>query len=170
MTYSLTFQAAVKGVLQREGVYAFDAADPGGETNRGITKRNYPDLDIAAITDDQATEIYWRDYWTALSCDALPAVVALKLFDVAVNCGQQMAVVLLQRALNYLGHGIMIDGILGPKTRMAVLGARKGALVCAMAGEQYQRYQDLIRRNPQLKTFAAGWAIRSMACLPREQS
>lgn len=168
MTYSVVFQSAVKGVLAREGGYVHDASDPGGETNRGLSRRQYPDLDLAHLTDDTAGAILWRDYWSALSCDALPAVVAVKLFDCAVHCGQQMAVVLLQRALNYLGHGIMIDGILGPKTRMAVLGARKGALVCAMAGEQYQRYQDLIRRNPQLKTFAAGWAIRSMACLPRE--
>lgn len=170
MTYSLTFQAAVKGVLQREGVYAFDAADPGGETNRGISKRQYPSVDIAMLTDETAAVILHRDYWQPLSCDSLPAIVAAKLFDTAVNCGPQQAVLILQRAANDLGGSLKQDGVLGPITRAWVMGANKTALVCAMAAYQYQRYRDIIRRAPGLQRFAVGWAVRAMACLPRESA
>ena len=170
MTYSAAFQLAVKGVLAREGGYVHDASDPGGETDRGLSRRQYADLDLPNLTDEQATAIYWRDYWSALSCDQLPAVVAAKLFDCAVNCGHQQAMLILQRAANDLGAHLHLDGWLGPVTRTTVMGMHKTALVCAMAARQYERYADLIRRNPALRKFAAGWAIRAMACLPREQS
>lgn len=170
MTYSVEFQIAVRGVLAREGGYVHDATDPGGETNRGLSRRQYPDLDLANLTDEQAADIYWRDYWSALSCDQLPAVVATKLFDCAVHCGHQQAVLILQRAANDLGCHLQLDGWLGPVTRTTIMGMHKTALVCAMAARQYERYQEIVRRNPALRKFATGWAIRAMACLPREQS
>ena len=33
-----------------------DPQDPGGETNFGISKRSYPDLDIAGLTVADATD------------------------------------------------------------------------------------------------------------------
>lgn len=166
--YSLAFRVAVKGVLAREGGYVFDSADRGGPTNRGISQRQYPDLDIASITDDDAAAIYWRDYWSLLSLDALPAVISVKMLDVAVHVGPTTAVILLQEALNYLGAGLLCDGQIGPKTRMAVLGSNKAALLAAICGRQFSRYAHIIQRDPSQRRFAAGWAIRAMVGLPRE--
>src|SRR5689334_23212295 len=39
------FPEAVERLLKLEGGYVDDPADSGGETNFGITKRSYPDLD-----------------------------------------------------------------------------------------------------------------------------
>jgi len=56
------FNQALKKTLVFEGGYVNDPDDPGGETNFGISKRAYPDLDIPNITDRQVRNIYWRDY------------------------------------------------------------------------------------------------------------
>ncbi len=67
--------------------YVDNLADPGGETNMGISKRQYPQLDIKNLTLDQAAEIYPRDYSTPAGCDGLPDGAALAVFDTAVNIG-----------------------------------------------------------------------------------
>src|SRR5690348_4888364 len=81
------FAAAVAFVLAREGGYVRDPADPGGETNYGISKRQYPSLDIPHLTRDQAISLYERDYWIPCNCDALDQGPALAVFDTAVNLG-----------------------------------------------------------------------------------
>jgi len=117
MDYPVAFKGAVERVLADEGGYVANPADPGGETNFGISQREYPDLDIRNLTRDQAIEIYYRDWWNKFRFGELPAAVAAKVFDLAVNMGPAEAVRCLQRALRaccfvYIGE----DGNLGPLT------------------------------------------------------
>lgn len=72
-----------------------DPHDPGGETNFGISKRSYPNLDIRNLTADDAVRIYRQDYWLPAGCDKLPAPLALLVFDTAVNMGLGAAAKLL---------------------------------------------------------------------------
>ena len=57
------FNKAVEKVLKFEGVLSNDKYDAGGLTKYGISKRMYPSLDIANLTQEQAVAIYKRDYW-----------------------------------------------------------------------------------------------------------
>jgi hypothetical protein len=50
------FDEAVKMVLKHEGGYVNHPSDPGGETNFGISKRAYPEVDIANLTEEEAAE------------------------------------------------------------------------------------------------------------------
>lgn len=84
---SANFDRAFVVVVGIEGGYVNDPADPGGETKFGISKRRYPDLNIAALTLDQAKAIYLRDYWNSHGLDALEYGKALLVFDCAVNGG-----------------------------------------------------------------------------------
>lgn len=81
------FEAAFQLVVGEEGGYVNDPHDPGGETRYGISKRAYPNLDIANLTLQQAHDIYRRDYWDRLNLDALSWDKALLEFDAAVNQG-----------------------------------------------------------------------------------
>jgi lysozyme family protein len=92
------FPAALRWILQREGGYVNDPADPGGETNFGISKRAYPDVDIKNLTRDQAATLYQRDYWIPAGCDTLDQGPALAVFDTAVNLGVSRALALWQAA------------------------------------------------------------------------
>ncbi|HPC92900.1 MAG TPA: glycosyl hydrolase 108 family protein [Myxococcota bacterium] len=81
------FDRAIHFVLAQEGGFVDDPRDPGGRTNFGISQRAYPDLDIASLTKQQATEIYREDYWKRAGCAELPWPVNLAHFDFAVNAG-----------------------------------------------------------------------------------
>lgn len=112
------FETAVAVVLANEGGYSNNLDDPGGETNFGISKRQYPDCDIKALTPASAKIIYFRDFWEPYNLGILGSQqIATKLFDLLVNIGPVPAVRLLQQSIGYFLSGpIVADGKLGPQT------------------------------------------------------
>lgn len=88
-----------------EGAYVNDPNDSGLETNWGISKRSYPNLDIKNLTKSQAKEIYLTDFWLKIHADKLSDGVAWQLFDAAVNSGIGTAIRMFQRALNVADDG-----------------------------------------------------------------
>ena len=103
----MNFDLAFDRLLNSEGGYVNNPNDPGGETKFGISKRSYPNVDIAALTLQEAKNIYLRDFWNPLQ-DAHPAI-KFQVFDFAVNSGIQTAVRKLQAAI-----GVADDGHWGP--------------------------------------------------------
>lgn len=147
------FAAAAAFVLAPmiEGGYVNDPRDPGGETNFGISRRAYPDLDIKALTKEEALEIYKRDYWDAVRADDLPPAIALAVFDAAVNQGRSPAIQLLQRAV-----GTAVDGVLGPITLAEVQGADQHLLLIEYLGWRARRYHGTHHAD----TYIRGWMNR----------
>ena len=111
---SSSFDLAIPVVLENEGGYVNDPADPGGETKYGISKRSYPALDIKNLTVEQATAIYLRDFWQFDGI--IDQRVANKLFDAYVN--------LKHRAILYAQQivfkSLTPDGVYGPETEDAL--------------------------------------------------
>lgn len=109
------FEFCVEALLRAEGGYTPGLPDDnGGETHWGITKRNYPSLDIKNLSRAEAITIYWRDYWTPTGCGFLEDALAVTVLDSGVNQGARTAVRLLQEVL-----GVTIDGVVGPETAAA---------------------------------------------------
>lgn len=98
---SAAFLRAFELVIGSEGGYVNDPRDPGGETKYGISKRAYPNLDIANLQLADAQTIYYRDYWCRLNLDSRPWDIALSVFDSAVNMGDGEAEHLLPEALRW---------------------------------------------------------------------
>ena len=146
----MTFANAVAIVLAEEGGYVNDQQDPGGETKYGISKRQFPDVDIAALTQQQASALYERHYWDVCKCGELPWPLALFVFDSAVNQGCDAAKKMLQRALN-----VPQDGVLGSRTMDAARASRPWHAARFMA-YRAMRYQGT--RN--FDRFGEGWLIR----------
>lgn len=144
------FQPAVERVLRAEGGYVNDPADPGGETKYGISRRAYPALDIAALTEDDARAIYRRDYWDACRGDSLPSPLDQLVFDAAVNQGVGAAVKMLQAAV-----GVRADGQIGPVTLAAARQADAEAPARFMT-LRAMRYAD----TPGWTRYGAGWMKR----------
>lgn len=105
------FYEALDIALELEGGYVNDPKDLGGETKYGISKRSYPELDIARLTLTDARTIYKQHYWSPLKCDQFKWPMCLYLFDMGVNSGNNQAVKTLQRAL-----GVTADGFIGDVT------------------------------------------------------
>lgn len=146
------FDRAIDLLLEMEGGYVNDSEDPGGETAFGISKRSYPKLDIKALTKDQATAIYRRDYWEALRCDDIAAALAVCVFDCGVNQGKGAAIRMMQRSLN-----LKEDGILGPITVKSAANAQASRVDDFMA-QRVRRYAQ----TPGFDRYAGGWLNRVM--------
>jgi lysozyme family protein len=147
------FDRAVELVLKWEGGYVNDPRDPGGETNFGISKRSYPAEDVRALTRERAIALYHRDYWQPIQGDALPPMLALAVFDAAVNMGVGTAIRLLQRTL-----GVPVDGVIGPQTLQA---AARHADALAVRTFQAQRVLQYAKM-PTFPTFGFGWVARAL--------
>ena len=158
------FYEAFERTLGHEGGYVNDLEDPGGETNWGISKRSYPGLDIAALTVEDAKNIYRRDYWDRIKLGYLTSgVIAGEIFDTAVNTGHKTAVKIAQRALNYLGETMAEDGLMGPVTVDTLnkwSDKDERALFVCLNGFQFMHYYSIVEKNPRLRRFARGWMKR----------
>jgi lysozyme family protein len=157
------YQKCLAFTLQFEGGYVNHPRDPGGETNKGVTKRVYDAYrtrkgkavqSVRNISDAELQEIYKRQYWDAVHGDELPIGVDACVFDLAVNSGPGRAVKQLQQAL-----GVKVDGNLGLATVAAANGMSRTILINAL----------IDRRNAFLKslgtfpTFGKGWMRRTAA-------
>ena len=159
------FERAVAETLKREGGYVADPDDPGGETKFGISKRSYPDLNIKRLSEDDAKEIYRRDFWERYGYGRIAEqMIAAKVFDLAVNMGPRTAHKVAQRALRAIEHTVIEDGVLGPKTLAALEAAAKAnadALVAALRSEAGGQYRLLVAINAWKIKYLRGWLTRA---------
>jgi len=151
------FKTFMPIILRHEGGYVNDPDDLGGETNYGITKRRYPNLNIKALTVTQAEDIYYKDFYKPLNLHLIKDdLLALHIFDMAINAGRKRAVKLLQSCLN----GITQDGIIGPWTAKLVAAAGLNMnMIEIYKAKRYEYYYkvSLLRRNSK---FLKGWIRR----------
>ena len=152
----MDFETALTRLLAHEGGYVAHAADRGGETNMGISKRSYPLEDIRNLTRARAAEIYARDFWGPAGCDCVPDPIKYHLFDAAVHHGVRGAVRLLQGVV-----GETQDGILGPRTLQAVQSMPAPRLASRFIGARL----DLMAGLTSWPAFGRGWARRLAANL-----
>ena len=155
-----SFKFALKFILRYEGGYVIDTDDPGGETKSGISKRAYPNLDIAALTDEQIEAIYYTDYWVANNCHTLPFPIAILFFDGCVNQGVRRAALSLQRACHATE-----DGIVGPKTMAALqkrFEANPDCLIRDIAAARGWHYMNISEKLEEKYGF--GWMRRLLEC------
>lgn len=153
------FIDAIETVLAHEGGYVNDPNDRGGETNFGISKRKYPNVDIAALTRHGAIEIYRRDYWLPIYNEIESQTAATKVFDLAVNTGHRRAHQLAQWACCDAGRLVRVDGLFGPRTLEAVNYADHELFVKLLIYRAVGFYRDLAR-SPSQRGFLYSWVAR----------
>ena len=153
------FAIAIEDTLKNEGGYVWHPSDPGGETNFGISKRTYPNVDIKALTKEKAKEIYKRDWWDKYGYGKITSQkVAGKIFDLSVNMGPSRAHRLAQAALLRLGENIKVDGVLGPVTIALINGMDEDKLLPEIQEGAADYYTSL--NKPE---FIKGWLNRAYA-------
>jgi len=167
----------------REGGFVNDPDDPGGATKFGVTintmRRLGLDLtgdgqvsvaDVQSLTRAQAEDIFIDHYYRRPGISRLPEVLRPSVFDMYVNAGAN-AVKILQRLLVEMGHGIGVDGGIGPQTISAAQAGYVSApshLADAYGIARRNYYYDLADRRPSLRKFArrrdggkGGWITRA---------
>ena len=158
MSYDRTFETIISQVIEHEGGYVNDPNDRGGETNFGIAKRWFPELDIKNLTKHQAIDIYYHSYWKPSKAEQLPEDLKATYFDMCVNMGQSQAVKVLQKAINSKKRTkIAEDGLIGPNTiehSQVVSKQRLQAYRCLF-------YAKLVHQKPTQERFYYGWFKRA---------
>lgn len=160
LTSDQTFDSAFTLLMEFEGYLSDDADDAGGLTKYGISQRAYPDLDIRALTLDDARRIYRRDYFDKAHCGDLPADIATVVFDAAVNMGTHRAIQFLQRAVR-----VNDDGVYGPQTKAATLAAIEyhgsESLVLDLLSYRALYYGDIVAARGSQRKYLRGWMRRT---------
>jgi len=157
---SLSFESIVQVVLKHEGGYVNDPDDSGGETNFGISKRAFPDLDIKNLTKEDAVKIYHDKYWKPSKVEMLPERLWATYFDMAVNMGKKRACEILQKACNHKRNvNIKVDGRLGRNTAASAKKLEPERL----QSFRVKYYAELINRKPKLEKYWFGWYKRAIA-------
>ncbi len=160
------------GILQREGGFVDNPADPGGATNHGITQATLSAWlgraasvdDVEALSADTAKQIYTANYYTKPHIDQLPEVIQPVMLDAAVNSGPGQAVRWLQQVLNANSYGpLTVDGGVGPATIAAAdkaAAAMGTALNKALVEVRRAFLVSLGQQHPQQQQFEKGWMAR----------
>ena len=154
------FEKVLEHTLKEEGGYADHPADPGGATNRGVTKRTWEEWvghevtkdDIKALTVEDVTPLYKKRFWDACKCDNLHGGVDLVVFDIAVNSGPGRAAKFLQEAV-----GVTADGSIGPRTVAAANDFGPNLIINKICDRRESFYKAL----PTFPTFGKGWMARA---------
>lgn len=97
MEKDINFQKAINHLFKLEGGYSNNKDDKGGETNYGITqktyslylkKKNIQNKTVKEITKEEATNIYYEEYWLLSGANKISDFkLAYLLFDSCVNHG-----------------------------------------------------------------------------------
>jgi len=184
------FDRAQAFVAKWEGGLVDHPNDPGGITNRGVSLRwlrkigcdidgdgDIDQDDVLAVTPDVAAQLFHQHFWIGPSVYLLPPLVAVAVYDAAVNQGAGQAVRQLQAACNTVStRQVEVDGGIGDETLGRVqalcgeLGGRTLA-VCDIAITARERfYRDLASRPPKrmadgrvvdYRKFLSGWLART---------
>lgn len=148
-----SFDIEFRRLVDREGGYSNNPADPGGETMWGVTARVARAHGYAGPMRDMplstARSIAKATYWDPLGCDQYDHRVAALLFDALYNGGRP--ILWAQQAA-----GVVADNLLGPATRRALQEVdpwRFALRFCALR----LIYMTGLRIWPD---FGKGWARR----------
>lgn len=156
----MNFEKAFEKLLGHEGGFVDHPRDPGGATRYGITQRvarahGYQG-EMRELPVAEARRIARIAYWDAVRADEVPDAVRYDLFDAAYHSGPPQAVKWLQRAA-----GAADDGVIGPKTLLAVRMADPQMLAKRFNGQRLQFLAGLKTWD----AFGKGWARRIAANL-----
>lgn len=160
-------------IIRREGGFVNHPADRGGATKFGITEgtlevyygRAVTVDDVKNLSEEQAREIYTRQYYVNPRFDTLDEEIQPIVVDTGVLFGPRRAVIFLQSIVNQAGFGpIDEDGILGPDTRGRVNDAVKEMglyFINAIVEERINYHKMRVAQHPSQQVFLKGWINRA---------
>jgi lysozyme family protein len=175
----------IGAAIALEGGYVNHKADPGGETNMGITakvaRENGYTGPMRTLPREVAESIYYDRYLVAPGVAPLipiDAAVTEELFDTTVNMGPARPSRWFQQGINDLcGTHLAVDGQIGARTIAAYSACQKDTGAVKLCGRMLDRldtsqrteYDRLVRVNPSLKAFHKGWIAHRIGNVDRRK-
>ena len=185
--YPPNFISAMTLVAANEGVDSDHPSDRGGRTRYGIIVATLKQMgqwgdldrdgdidadDIRLLTWEHAMEIYYRQWWQRYNYDEIESeAVSATFLDLSIVLGQYQATRCMQRACRCCGYKLVIDGILGPKTRNAInlISMSKigeASLLASFRSECAGVFRMIVQKafytdNDSQRVFLYGWLNRA---------
>lgn len=173
-----TFDTAiVPFTLKYEGGYANVKGDAGGETYRGITRRDNPgwtgwriidrlkpkhDQIIPGLEPD-VKKLYWDKYFFSQGFHLLnDSKIALSLFDFRVNGGLSASKIQTLLKSKY-SKKIAQTGRFDLATVQAINSLNPDSFISDVMAQRKAHYEAIIRKKPSQKKFEKGWFLRLAA-------
>lgn len=154
------FNTAINIVLKHEGGYVNNPNDPGGETKYGISKAQYPNVDIKNLSLDAAKRIYYEDYWLGRGVNGIfSQEVANFALDTVVHHGKGPQI--LQEAAIISGKRIALDNSMGPQTRNAINSIDPNTYLKNAVNARVEYIHSVVANNPNLKYAEKGMIKRA---------
>lgn len=174
--YPALVGAILAGLLIVEGGYVNHPADPGGETNYGITKKVAAEHGYTGpmehLPKEVAMDIYATTYISKPKFDMVLEIsepVGVKLIDAGVNTGYARATKWYQQSLNNFSRGctdypcIRVDGSIGSETLNAhrnLINKRGEVDTCKLLLRGINTFQGEHYMNlTSLSAFNVGWFL-----------
>jgi len=174
-----SFQEAVGKTELWEGGYSNRPDDSGGETYRGISRKNWPKwagwpiidqakneggimlpldfkLDENLTLQGMIIDFYHTNFWNYDGIE--DQYIAWKVFDLGVNVGKSHAVKILQQAV-----GTNQDGVYGPNTERLTNSHLSGSLATILRASAEQYHKQIVVTHPEDAVFLKGWLRRDDA-------
>lgn len=167
------FLEAYKFSKIAEGGYSNRAADKGGETYAGISRKWHPTWPGWAIIDrlkplkqgqiiknnvelESALRIFYQqNFWTPMKGNSMDSQrIATFTYDWMLTSWDD-AIKALQKAVE-----VPMDSKIGPATLAAVNAANEETLLQKLKGLRKQFYISLVRKDPSQKPNLNGWLNR----------
>jgi len=140
--------------------------DYGGETKYGISKRSFPNEDIANLTPSRALDLMFTNYWTFYHLSDISSQdIANQCFFLLVNMNPVHATLIIQAAINGVGRSIVTvkaDGILGEATIQALNSLQPLWLGDRIRLEACRYYLSEVDRDESQKPNFVGWIRRAL--------
>lgn len=171
------FIEAFQKTILAEGAYVNDPHDPGGETFKGISRKNWSKwdgwvtidilkrqsgfpstLERSADIRMQVGEFYLVNFWNKINGDEISnQEVAASIFDFAVNAGVITAISLAQMVVE-----AKPDGVSGPETMKKINSFNSEHFLAAFTVAKIARYVHIVKNRPTSRKYFYGWVIRAL--------
>ena len=174
--------AIVAGAFAVEGGYVNDPADPGGETNHGVTVQVARDNGytgpMRSLPKEFAEQVYAKGYVDGPNFRqviAMSPAVGGKLVDAGINAGTGRSARWFQQALNQLSRGgvdfplVVVDGQVGPQSIAAyqALERKRGrAKACELVLKLMDAQQGSHYMSLNKPMFIVGWTDNRLGNVP----
>ena len=157
------FSDVLNDIMDFEGGYVNDPDDPGSETKYGISKTQYPNIDIKNLTFAEASSILEKDYWNRYRLSEINSqLIANKLFLAFINLSPLSVARRVQTALNNCGANVMTDGVLGTASITAINYILEARLLDAIRVELMRLYLYRVKTAPIKIKYLEGWGWRAI--------
>lgn len=171
------YKQAVQKTLIHEGGHVNNPLDAGGETYRGVSRKNWPNWSGWDIIDNYKShllfpkildsdtklqgliiEFYREGYWKDLYSQLTNQSLAEKLFDMGVLFGVKTAVKMLQISMTN-EIGVVSDGVFGPNT-LAAVNQSGIDLLPGYRTTLIQHVVNIVNVKPDQGIFINSWVAR----------